>query len=86
MPQAKQAQRLCHVVQAITMVRERLQKKEEPEAICKAMCDHCMAPDTQVRRAQFSSNEVLLAGAAVLESARPVLVSSDVPCRSGPGR
>ena len=36
------------MVQAIDLVRERLQKNEEPEAICKAMCDHCMAPDTQV--------------------------------------
>ena len=74
------------MVQAITMVRERLQKKEEPEAICKAMCDHCMAPDTQVRLAQFSSNEALLDGSAGLASAGPVLVSSNVPCQPGPGK
>lgn len=36
-------------VQAVTMVRERLAKGEEPDAICRALCDHCMAPNTDVR-------------------------------------
>ena len=38
-----------HCAQAVTMVRERLAKGEEPDAICRALCDHCMAPNTDVR-------------------------------------
>lgn len=33
--------------EAVDFVRERLQRGEKPAAICEAMCDHCLAPDTQ---------------------------------------
>ena len=29
-------------------MRKRLARRMTPQAICEAMCDHCLAPDTQV--------------------------------------
>jgi len=34
-------------LQAVTFARERLEKGMEPRAICEAMCDACLAPDTE---------------------------------------
>ena len=34
-------------MQAVTFVRERLEQGMEPKAICEAMCDHCLAPETE---------------------------------------
>ena len=34
--------------QAVDFVRKRLARCMAPQAICEAMCDHCLAPDTQV--------------------------------------
>ena len=33
--------------QAVDFVRKRLARRMTPQAICEAMCDHCLAPDTQ---------------------------------------
>ena len=54
-------------------MRERLQKKEEPEAICKVMCDHCMAPDTQVSSPLHtcSTSAELLQASATLHCLSP---------------
>ena len=35
-------------LQAVDFVRKRLARRMMPQAICEAMCDHCLAPDTQV--------------------------------------
>ena len=34
--------------QAVDFVRKRLARRMTPQAICEAICDHCLAPDTQV--------------------------------------
>ena len=33
--------------QAVDFVRERLQQGESPRAVCAALCDHCLAPNTE---------------------------------------
>ncbi len=33
--------------QAVDFVRERLQQGEPPRAVCAALCDHCLAPNTE---------------------------------------
>ncbi|CAL5218962.1 g716 [Coccomyxa viridis] len=33
--------------EAVDFVRKRLARRMAPQAICEAMCDHCLAPDTQ---------------------------------------
>jgi len=35
------------MMQAVDFVRKRLARRMAPQAICEAMCDHCLAPDTQ---------------------------------------
>ena len=35
-------------VQAVDFVRKRLARRMSPRAICEALCDHCLASDTQV--------------------------------------
>ena len=39
--------RLSCAAQAVDFVRKRLARRMTPQAICEAMCDHCLAPDTQ---------------------------------------
>ena len=33
--------------QAVDFVRERLQRGESPRAVCAALCDQCLAPNTE---------------------------------------
>lgn len=33
--------------QAVDFVREHLQQGEPPRAVCAALCDHCLAPNTE---------------------------------------
>lgn len=44
----------CTAAQAVDFVRKRLARRMAPQAICEAMCDHCLAPDTQVVTQAFS--------------------------------
>ena len=59
-----------YCAQAVDFVRKRLARRMAPQAICEAICDHCLAPDTQVTHPISASAEHLLCGELCMSQRR----------------